>query len=106
MTKRELVQYLPKIKLVLGNGFDLHCGLNTKDSNYFNTNSEKYRKIIDWVQKFASVERYLEDDQSKNKFWHNLKNFENFWDIFCLNSYEDSRNKFRDISDWNWCDIT
>lgn len=31
MTKRELVQYLPKIKLVLGNVFDLHCGLNTKD---------------------------------------------------------------------------
>lgn len=106
VTKRELVQYLPKIKLVLGNGFDLHCGLNTKDSDYFNTNSEKYRKIIDWVQKFASVERYLEDDQSKNKFWHNLKYFENFWDIFCLNSYEDSRNKFRDISDWNWCNIT
>ena len=33
--KERFIQSLPNVKLVLGNGFDLYCGLKTKYEHFF-----------------------------------------------------------------------
>ncbi|MBQ7994734.1 MAG: helix-turn-helix domain-containing protein [Bacilli bacterium] len=35
MEKREYIHNLKNVKLVIGNGFDLHCGLKTSYKDYF-----------------------------------------------------------------------
>ena len=35
LSKKEVINNLKNVKLILGNGFDLHCGLKSKYSDYF-----------------------------------------------------------------------
>ena len=50
--KKKSIHNLTDLKLVLGNGFDLHCHIKTKYSDYFNTNKLKYEYILNWSKKF------------------------------------------------------
>ncbi len=47
-TKNKIVKKLPKVRIVLGNGFDLHCHLKTKYADFFNSNLETYKKFVVW----------------------------------------------------------
>ncbi len=51
MTREEQVKRLKNVKLVIGNGFDLHCNLNTSYKDYFNYNKKKNNKIYETINK-------------------------------------------------------
>lgn len=84
-------------KLVLGNGFDLFCGLETKYIHFFNSEKEKYNCIQKWANSFNPSD-YLRYKFSKADVHFNIPkmNF-NIWDIyFALGIGEEDKN---------WCDI-
>lgn len=103
--KAKIVHDLKKVKLILGNGFDLQCHLKTSYSDYFLFDSSKNDALKNWVEIFESkAEDYLSLQISNHKsVWRELKGFDyfNIWDIlFYLVSFEN-----KDICKWNWCDI-
>lgn len=103
--KYKVVHDLQKVKLILGNGFDLQCHLKTSYSDYFLFDSSKNDALKNWVEIFESkAEDYLSFQISNHKSaWKELKGFDyfNIWDIlFYLVSFEN-----KDICKWNWCDI-
>ncbi len=53
-TKDKVIKALRKTRLVVGNGFDLYCGLKTKYSDYFSYNSFKNNLIDEWIDKDQS----------------------------------------------------
>ena len=52
--KKESIKDLLMLKLVLGNGFDLHCHLETKYSDFFTNNKDKYEYILKWTNQYGS----------------------------------------------------
>jgi hypothetical protein len=50
MYKESIIEGLSKIKVVLGNGFDLHCGLPTKYSDFFKSRSNLYLPILERIK--------------------------------------------------------
>ena len=46
MDKVKHIKSLEKVKLVLGNGFDLHCKLQSSYNDYYLENRTKYDEII------------------------------------------------------------
>ncbi len=81
-------------KIVIGNGFDLHCGIHTKYSDYYCKNWRKYRLI----------QRLFFDYKNNGKqidFSSDVINSWNVWDIFfALNSPDDPNT-----CKYLWCDI-
>lgn len=53
-SKREIINELKNVKLVIGNGFDLYCGLKTSYSDYFNNDSSKNKVLEDWYNQFLN----------------------------------------------------
>ena len=51
-SKREIVKKLSNKKIVLGNGFDLFCGLKTSYNDFFKSQSENYRCFESLVSSF------------------------------------------------------
>lgn len=51
-TKESLVQNLKNVKLIIGNGFDLYCGLKTSYSDYFNHDEKKNEIIQNLINEF------------------------------------------------------
>lgn len=95
MDKKEYINSLKNIKIVLGNGFDLHCGLHTKYSDYYCKNFNKYLFIKD------SLENYKNTDIFDFDFNTDKVKSINTWDVFfALNGPTDPRLWKRD-----WCDI-
>ena len=45
MDKSEFIKSLQKVKIVIGNGFDLYCGLKTKYKDYFDHNKDMQRLL-------------------------------------------------------------
>ena len=43
--KNEFIKKLDKVKVILGNGFDLHCGLYTKYSDFYCKHWKKLHRI-------------------------------------------------------------
>ena len=102
ISKKELIHNLKNVKLVIGNGFDLHCGLKTKYSDYFLYYNAKYEYIKKWIISFGSeiiANRFI-----VKPFYELGGTFERFdevniWDIiFEILSDEES-------FDFRWCDI-
>ena len=107
MDKKELIQKLDNVKLVIGNGFDLYCGLKTKYSDYFlhNTSKNKILKqwIIDFAPKVRTYANFTKKIAKRSDFWVDFEHSEeaNFWDIFFfIISYEET-----EIENWTWYDI-
>lgn len=95
MDKREFVKSLSKVKIVVGNGFDLYCGLDTKYSDFFEGNYDKYSYIKRLFAEYLSKE--LDELSFSDK---EIEDY-NVWDLFfALNSPDEPKNSNR-----NWCDI-
>lgn len=95
MNKEEFVKTLKKVKLVIGNGFDLHCGLHTTYGDYYCKNWRKYKFIKDLFSSFKKDNGFEFDFEDKNT--SNL----NMWDIFfALNGPKDPKECGK-----RWCDI-
>lgn len=103
-SKKDFVKNLNNVKLVIGNGFDLRCGLKSKYSDFFAYLFDKDEKIEEWYKEFATKVRYYLDFSTSNysDFWISYKcfNLRNVWDFFFyfLSKNKSSLNK-------NWCDI-
>ena len=107
MDKKELIQKLDNVKLVIGNGFDLYCGLKTKYSDYFLHNISKNKILKQWIIDFAPKVRiyanFTNKIEKRSDFWVDFEHSEkaNFWDIFFfIISYEET-----EIDNWTWYDI-
>ena len=54
MNKSDFVKSLRKVKIVIGNGFDLHCGLKSSYEDYFDYYKHKYDYIKSWIKKYSA----------------------------------------------------
>lgn len=95
MDKSEFIKSLQKVKIVIGNGFDLYCGLKTKYKDYFDHNKDKYCFIND------KYREYLDMSIVDFDFTDKRINLLNSWDLFfALNSLDNNQ-----MFDSDWCDI-
>lgn len=95
MTKYEYLMSLDKVKLVIGNGFDLRCGLYTTYSDYLLENKNVYKHIMRWYDIYKRTNVFTANDFSKSI------NDINLWDVFfALNIIHDANN-----SNFDWFDI-
>ena len=103
MVKASIVRNLNKVKLVIGNGFDLYCGLKTSYADFFGFRKTQYEKVIKWAKTFTNIDSFLSKENNE-EFWNNLDCYNDLtaWDLlFCFCSYE----KINEIPNWNWCNI-
>jgi len=106
-TKNEHIKLLKKVKIIIGNGFDLHCGLKTSYKDFFTTIND-----VDEIKKMV-VQSNLWDNESiysrkSGTAYSRLMNldiftgkaFENFsiWTLYFVLSFPKSSEK-------RWCDI-
>ena len=115
-TKRDIVRSLNNVKIVLGNGFDLFCGLKTSYNDFFEDRKEQYNI-------FEIIKNNVDDkiNEDANDFYENDINlsqndYQNntVWDFyFYLESpsmketkwcdvEEKMKNSFRKESIFNW----
>lgn len=107
MNKQDLINNLEKIKLIIGNGFDLYCGMKTKYSDFFKNNISKI-DFDNWVNdfSFSTVRNYVNfknDIINRKELWTNINDFDSTssWDLlFYFASKKDSTS-----DEWNWCDV-
>ena len=102
LSKKEAINNLKNVKLILGNGFYLHCGLKSSYSDFFESPTEKtkYDAIRNWLdnlvkkQSLSLSEIAIEIDD----FFRDDKRFEStsVWDLF----FAMDKNKNR-----MWCDV-
>lgn len=101
--KKEFVEKMEKVKIIVGNGFDLHCGLMSSYNNYFNYYKKKYDRIKDWINKSTDniPKNSIESDFLKH--WVDFEGMEsiNLWDVFfeMINMCQSDEKKR------GWCDI-
>ena len=100
LSKTESIKSLKNVKLILGNGFDLHCGLKSRYSDYFESpsNKDKFEDITRWLASFESHKTMLLADAIKAVDDHFAdKKFEktSCWDLF----FAMDKNKNRTWSD-------
>lgn len=109
MRKYDLIHSLPAIKLVIGNGFDLYCGLETRYVDYFNSRKEKFDSIRNCINQLKNVttKKFIKEASINELIPHvfpgnrNIKEI-NVWDfLFAILSDEHKD----EIEDWNWCDV-
>ena len=105
-TKEEFIRGLSKVKLIIGNGFDLYCHMKTSYKDYFTSNDEKNKYFKSWIEKYnEGLDIYLNHNMgSAIDFFPEFLNFDKccIWDFFFyLNSKKDD-DKFKE---WRWCDI-
>ncbi len=95
MNKAEYIKSLSKVKVIIGNGFDLHCGLHTTYSDYYCKNYKKYL----FIQNLYS--KYEETNELNLDFQDSKINLLNVWDVFfALNSSKNPKECKQ-----QWCDI-
>jgi len=88
-------------KLVLGNGFDLYCQLNTRYPDYFNDQIKgKYAQFPKWGKKVRGCIYNLNATNDNEVYIPNIKLTDdiNVWDV--LFYYESGRKNRK-----NWCDV-
>lgn len=95
MNKKEYIKNLKKVKVVLGNGFDLHCGLHTTYSDYYCKNYKRYLFIQNLYLKYEETSELHLDFSDKKISGLNA------WDIFfALNSSKNPKECRK-----RWCDV-
>lgn len=96
MEKQEFIKSLDNVKLVLGNGFDLHCGLYTKFGHYYCEHFEKFYYIKKTYKDYENgelIECEFAEEYVKNT---------NVWDVFfVLNTVNKNPKECKN----DWCDI-
>ena len=105
-SRKKEVKQLKNVKLVIGNGFDLHCHLKTKYKDYFNHDANKNKILKEWTaEMFIKSKDYLDYRiANHDNFWVDFDFYEkaNVWDIFF---YLNSNTEASDSKDWLWCEI-
>ena len=94
----EFVHSLENVKLVLGNGFDLHCKLHSSYWNYFQKHRTKYNYVCEWLKKYLNEHKCFVD----NQFSVSIETTHlNIWDYFfgILKTIDKNTKKHE------WCDI-
>ena len=76
MTKHDYLMSLEQVKLVIGNGFDLRCGLYTTYSDYLLENTGKYKNILRWYNTYKEFGEF-----TANGYIKEINNI-NLWDVF------------------------
>ena len=95
MNKKDYIHSLKRVKLVIGNGFDLHCGLHTTYSDYYCQNWRKYKFIRDLFASYCKTNNLELDFNDKRISQINI------WDLFfALNGPDDPKKCCE-----RWCDI-
>ena len=107
MDKKELIQNLKYVKLVIGNGFDLACKIKTSYLDFFEHEKNKHNVLNKWCNDFSSrVNEYVNFNSKifdRSGSWINFdSSIEiNFWDLFF---FLISKEKTV-FENWTWCDI-
>lgn len=100
----QLLKTFKTAKIILGNGFDLFCGVKTKYCHFFESELGYYEDIKKWYFEFTgnNVNQYLDSRIVNNDSFKpaiSLDNKITVWDIFFhLVSMDNNYNV-------NWCDI-
>lgn len=105
MDKKEYIKSLNNVKLVLGNGYDLHCGLKCSYKDYFEYNKEKLNNFFNWNSRayFKSIHDFVLDiDKSLFDTLYKAQEY-NIWDIFFY--LKSSNNNDYDHTYRNWSDV-
>lgn len=99
-TKDADLQKLKKVKVILGNGFDLYCGLHTSYRDYFSSQKEMYESISGRINYAANyLEGRAKDGNTFSVFDVSLVfTPRNVWDLFFALSFENDSNQM-------WCDV-
>lgn len=103
--KKDYIQGLPKVKLILGNGFDLHCKLHSSYYDYFflhKLNKYKYEFIHSFFEKYRSIYNAGTRFYEPNLIGKNELKKLNVWDYFftLYNYYCHTQSE-----DENWSNI-
>ena len=102
--KDRFIRNLHNIKVIIGNGFDLHCGLKSSYGDYFGYYKAKYDYINKWIKSFAgNLVNKSFFNPTLIDCWEEFEHFEdvNVWDVFFEIISEDTALK----SEARWCDI-
>lgn len=107
MEKKEIIDNLKKVKLVIGNGYDLHCGLQSSYRDFFMRDEAKNKYFINWINEFKNKAiTYVDFTKSNhNDFWVDFEhlNKTNIWDFFFyIKARIDDPNNQKN---WLWRDI-
>lgn len=106
--KTEVLRSLPRTKLILGNGFDLYCGLKTSYKDYFSSLEDENKRFHKFVSDFDSGQETFFRTAGRNSntiydFWKkgpDLKNY-SFWNFFFFLINQNGG----DSNEKKWCDI-
>lgn len=112
-TKSSIVKNMKKVKVILGNGFDLHCKLKTSYSHFFNSNIETYKKVAEWRINMVMSNWHNSYTNmrigNRLSFWRNepVLNQLTVWDLFFLIKTAHYQNNDLLLNNPNirWCDI-
>lgn len=94
VSKNKAIKALEKVKLVIGNGFDLQCKLHSSYKDYF----EKFSTIKDSIGKWARMDSFPGSVNALKIFIPNHDDI-NVWDCFFYYKINS------DIELKNWCDV-
>lgn len=105
MEKYEFIKYLTNKKLVIGNGFDLHCGLKSKYSDFFERNEENnknfHNEIRNIFNKIDEDKLILTNDEILGLFsrenWKKTNMWELFFHLIYLENEKTKKNEWNDI---------
>lgn len=107
MTKEEMIKDLKNVKLVIGNEYDLHCGLESSYADFFMRDVDKnnyFNKWLDELKKKINLD-YLDAELTEEDFWMEFKSIDqlNIWDLFFYIKTKITNQN--NTKKWLWCDI-
>lgn len=102
-----MIKDLKNVKLVIGNGYDLHCGLKSSYADFFMRDADKNNYFNKWLDEFKekiSLNAFT-TEQSKEDVWVEFKKIDelNIWDLFFY--IETKTTNQNNNEAWLWCDI-
>lgn len=107
MTKEEMIKDLKNVKLVIGNGYDLHCGLESSYADFFMRDADKNNYFNKWLDDFKEKINLnaFTTEQSKEDVWVEFKSIDelNIWDLFFYIETKTTNQNNKEA--WLWCDI-
>lgn len=107
MTKEEMIKNLKNVKLVIGNGYDLHCGLKSSYGDFFMHDTDKYNFINRQLNdiKVIIMKNNFNNIQFDEDFFTELGKIDmlNVWELFfhMKAKIAGENNKEKML----WCDI-
>ncbi|MBQ8141537.1 MAG: hypothetical protein IJ194_00045 [Bacilli bacterium] len=100
--KKEMVAKLSNVKLVIGKGFDLYCGLKTTYADFLGSEMQKFQLLMKIIDNYDSTVNRTVKLDDKIEFWKANCSFKDIsvWHLFFA-----LLKKSHDNKKWNWCDI-